>query len=282
MPACGSTIGRSATAICSSRRWRRAQRCATSATRTASGWLPTARGGALVRARRAGSACAPLPISAGGCRRSTSCSGRSARGRRDRRQCRDLDPERLAGVEAGLEYARGAARLSLTVFVNRLNDAIANVTWARGRAISRQVGFVAAGGTFRQRENVDAVKVRGIEASAEWTRGPWALRAGASFSHARMQASGAAAFLEACGRRRRRDLQARCRGAGNKTAKARSSCFGGSARSSRTTSTRRAQGWDDVRCLGVMAAEQAAPGRRARRECDECAGHGRHRRRRVR
>jgi vitamin B12 transporter len=49
---------------------------------------------------------------------------------------------------------------------------------------------------FRQRQNVDAVKVRGLEASAEWTSGPWAVRAGASLSHARMEAGGAAAALD--------------------------------------------------------------------------------------
>jgi vitamin B12 transporter len=54
---------------------------------------------------------------------------------------------------------------------------------------------VAAGGTFRQRQNVDAVKVRGVEMSAGWARGPWSLRAGASLTHARMQASGAASAL---------------------------------------------------------------------------------------
>ncbi len=58
------------------------------------------------------------------------------------------------------------------------------------------VGFVAAGGTFRQRQNVDAVKVRGVEAAAEWTRGPWSVRAGASLTHARIRANGAAAFLD--------------------------------------------------------------------------------------
>jgi outer membrane receptor protein involved in Fe transport len=58
------------------------------------------------------------------------------------------------------------------------------------------VGVVAAGGTYRQRQNVDAVKVRGIEASAQWSSGPWAVSAGASLTHARMRASGAAAFLD--------------------------------------------------------------------------------------
>ena len=40
------------------------------------------------------------------------------------------------------------------------------------------------------------MKVHGIEASAEWTHGPWALRAGSSLTHARMAASGAAANLD--------------------------------------------------------------------------------------
>ena len=108
----------------------------------------------------------------------------------------ELEPERLAGAEAGIDQARGNMRFSLTGFVNRLNDAIANVTLGQGPGLFEGVGFVAAGGTYRQRQNVDAVNVRGIEASAEWTSGPWVLRAGASLTHARMQASGAAGFLD--------------------------------------------------------------------------------------
>jgi outer membrane receptor protein involved in Fe transport len=108
----------------------------------------------------------------------------------------DLKPERLTGAEAGVEYQRAEVTLSLTGFVNRLEDAIANVTLGQGPGTFEGV-FVAAGGTFRKRENVDAVKVRGIEASAEWTRGPWSVRAGASLTHARMQATEAAAFLDA-------------------------------------------------------------------------------------
>jgi outer membrane receptor protein involved in Fe transport len=108
----------------------------------------------------------------------------------------ELKPERLAGVEAGIDYAHGPLRLSLTGFVNRLKDAIANVTLGQGPGNFPQVGFVGAGGIFRQRQNVNAVKVRGIEASAEWTNGPWSIRAGASLTHARMEGSGAAAFLD--------------------------------------------------------------------------------------
>ena len=108
----------------------------------------------------------------------------------------DLDPERLAGAEASVEYSRGPIRVSVTGFTNRLRDAIANVTLGQGPGVFPGVGFVAAGGSFRQRQNVDALKVRGIEVSAEWANGPWAVRAGTSWTHARMQASGAAAFLD--------------------------------------------------------------------------------------
>jgi vitamin B12 transporter len=108
----------------------------------------------------------------------------------------ELDPERLAGAEAGVDYSRGPFTAKLTGFVNKLKDAIANVTLGQGPGVFPGVGFVAAGGTYRQRQNVDAVKVRGLEASAEWTDGAWSLRAGASLTHARMEASGAAAFLD--------------------------------------------------------------------------------------
>jgi outer membrane receptor protein involved in Fe transport len=107
-----------------------------------------------------------------------------------------LDPERLAGVETGLEYSRGPLRISATAFVNRLSDAIANVTLGNGPGTFPQVGFVGAGGSFRTRQNVDAVKVRGVELGAEWSRGAFAFRAGASIAHARMEASGAATPLD--------------------------------------------------------------------------------------
>jgi outer membrane receptor protein involved in Fe transport len=159
------------------------------------GWLPTARGGVLA------------PIGGGFSLRSAAYLGwrmptlnelfRPFRVGVDATAANpNLDPERLAGTEAGIEYARGPLRLSATAFVNRLTDAIANVTLGHGPGTFPQVGFVGAGGTFRQRQNVDAVKVRGVEAYAEWTSGHWALRAGASLTHARMQASGPAAFLD--------------------------------------------------------------------------------------
>jgi outer membrane receptor protein involved in Fe transport len=158
------------------------------------GWLPTARGGVLV------------PLGGGLSLRSAAYLGwrmptlnelfRPFRAGADATAANpNLDPERLAGAEAGIEFAHGPWRLSGTGFVNRLKDAIANVTLGQGPGNFPEVGFVAAGGTFRQRENVDAVVVQGIEAAAQWTRGPWTLNAGASWTHARLKGSGTAAFL---------------------------------------------------------------------------------------
>lgn len=106
-----------------------------------------------------------------------------------------LDPERLAGSEAGVDYERGPLRLSLTGFVNRLKKPIMNVTLGEGPGLFPGVGFVAAGGQFRQRQNIDATDVRGIEASGEWARGPWRLRASTSWTRARVHAEGSAAPL---------------------------------------------------------------------------------------
>ena len=105
-----------------------------------------------------------------------------------------LDPERLAGAEAGIGYHRGALDLSLTAFDNRLSDAIANVTLGQGPGTFPGVGFVA--GDFRQRQNIKAVKVRGLEASGELNHGPWLFRLGTSYSDALVEADGAAARLD--------------------------------------------------------------------------------------
>jgi len=160
-----------------------------------SGWLPTARAGSV------------LTLGGGFSLRSAAYLGwrmptlnelfRPFRAGQDATAANPrLDPERLAGAEAGVDYRRGPLRLSLTGFANRLSHAIANVTLGEGPGVFPGVGFVPAGGSYRQRQNVDAVKVRGVEASGEWARGAWALRAGLSLTHARMEASGEAAVLD--------------------------------------------------------------------------------------
>jgi outer membrane receptor protein involved in Fe transport len=108
-----------------------------------------------------------------------------------------LSPERLEGVEAGAELrpARGV-RIGATLFANRLAQAISNVTLGQGPGVFPGVGFVAAGGDFRMRQNVDAIVSRGVELEAEAASGPWRLAAGYSFADAEVQASGSAAALD--------------------------------------------------------------------------------------
>ena len=151
------------------------------------GWLPTARGGVLA------------PLGGGVSLRGAAYLGwrmptlnelfRPFRAGLDATAANpDLDPERLAGAEAGIEFTSGNLHVSATGFVNRLTDVIANVTLGQGPGTFPGVGFVAAGGTYRERQNAGAVDVQGLESSARWSSGPWTLSAGASLSHARIGA----------------------------------------------------------------------------------------------
>ena len=159
------------------------------------GWLPTARGGISA------------PVGGGFTLRSAAYLGwrmptlnelfRPFRAGLDATAANpDLDPERLSGAEAGVDYRAGPLRLSLAGFANRLKNAIANVTLGHGPGMFPGVGFVPAGGTYSQRQNVEAVKVRGLEAGADWNSGPWSLHAGGSVTRARVAANGPAAFLD--------------------------------------------------------------------------------------
>jgi outer membrane receptor protein involved in Fe transport len=96
-----------------------------------------------------------------------------------------LAPERLEGAEAGLEFRpAGTVRIGVTLFANRLEDGIANVTLGQGPGVFPGVGFVAAGGTFRMRRNVGPLTSRGIEIDAGARRGRLGLAAGYSFADA--------------------------------------------------------------------------------------------------
>ena len=102
-----------------------------------------------------------------------------------------LAPERLEGAEAGIDYRPlSTARVSLTVFANRLEDAIANVTLGRGPGTFPGVGFVA--GEYRQRQNLDGVESVGIELDGRLDLGAWTLSGGYSFADAEVRASGPA------------------------------------------------------------------------------------------
>lgn len=92
-----------------------------------------------------------------------------------------LNAEKLRGVEAGFDL-RPAKGLSFgaTLFYNRLNDAIANVTIATN---------------LRQRDNVDAVVAKGLELSGEAILGQIALSGAYAYSDSKVRASGSAFAL---------------------------------------------------------------------------------------
>ncbi len=93
-----------------------------------------------------------------------------------------LRNERLEGYEAGIDFAPGAAvDLSLTAFDNRVRRAIANVT---------------IGPNLRQRQNIDAIRARGVEAGARLTSGAFSLSSSLAWTDAVAQGSGAAALLD--------------------------------------------------------------------------------------
>jgi outer membrane receptor protein involved in Fe transport len=101
-----------------------------------------------------------------------------------------LRPERLRGAEAALAWEREGWSASATLFDNRLSDPVANVTLATGPGTFPQVGFVGAGGAYRQRQNLPAIRSRGVELAGGWRAGPWRARLSATLTDARVRAPG--------------------------------------------------------------------------------------------
>jgi outer membrane receptor protein involved in Fe transport len=99
-----------------------------------------------------------------------------------------LAPERLQGVELGLDWEIFTLQLGATVFWNRLDNAIANVTLARGPGTFPGVGFVSAAGSFNQRQNLDAVEAKGIEVEARADVGDFNFAAAYSYVDAEVRA----------------------------------------------------------------------------------------------
>ena len=94
----------------------------------------------------------------------------------------NLRNERLEGFEAGIDFtAVNAVDLSLTAFDNRVRRAIANVT---------------IGPNLRQRQNIDAIASRGLEASAELSLGDLRFAGSLAWTDAEARGSGTAAALD--------------------------------------------------------------------------------------
>lgn len=108
-----------------------------------------------------------------------------------------LDPERLTGFEAGIDLTpTSTLTLSATGYWNRIRGAIGNVTLGAGPGNFPGVGFVAAGGAYRQRLNLDAIVAKGAEVDLRWRSGPWRASASWAFTDADVEASGTAMVLD--------------------------------------------------------------------------------------
>ncbi|MDO1559424.1 TonB-dependent receptor [Brevundimonas sp. 2R-24] len=95
-----------------------------------------------------------------------------------------LRPERLRGVDAGLEGRLGELSWAATLFWNEIDDAIVNVTIGEGPGVFPVAGFVPAGGVLRQRMNAGTIAAVGLETEAGWRAGPLELTAALSWTDA--------------------------------------------------------------------------------------------------
>jgi outer membrane receptor protein involved in Fe transport len=107
-----------------------------------------------------------------------------------------LEPERLTGVEGGWAWERETASLSATVFWNRIEDAIVNVTIGQGPGTFPRAGFVPAGGVLRQRQNAGTIEATGLEIDGRMALSETlSLRGAVSATDARVDGGTAAAQL---------------------------------------------------------------------------------------
>ncbi len=79
-----------------------------------------------------------------------------------------LEPETLTGAEVGVGVTSGRLRFDVTGFWNQLDEPISNVTLGLGPRTIAPCGFVPAGGSCRQRRNLDRTKVLGAELELGW------------------------------------------------------------------------------------------------------------------
>ncbi len=107
-----------------------------------------------------------------------------------------LTPERLKGAEIGFDLESGDFRFGATAFANKLDNAIANVGLGVGPGNFPGVGFVAAGGVYRKRQNLDAIDSKGVEIEASYAVRDFRLTAGYAYIDAKIEASGVATALE--------------------------------------------------------------------------------------
>lgn len=109
----------------------------------------------------------------------------------------DLDLERLTGAELGFDFDRRNGTLAATVFVNRVDDPIVNLTVGEGPGDVAPCGFVPDGGVCRQRENLGETRTIGLEVDGGLELSPrFRLHGGYLFSNAEIRSSGSASAID--------------------------------------------------------------------------------------
>ena len=111
-----------------------------------------------------------------------------------------LQPERLYGAEVGAGRDHGPLTWSATLFYNRLDDAITNLTIGQGPGTFPLAGFIPAGGIVRQRMNAGAVDAVGLEGEASRQIGP-TLKLTAALDYTRSRVDGGDAAPQLTGLR---------------------------------------------------------------------------------
>lgn len=110
----------------------------------------------------------------------------------------NLDSERLDGGELGVHWFPSETwSVSAVGFGNLLHDAVANVTLVEGPGVFPPWGFIPAGGSGRQRLNIDRIDSAGLELRSRWSPHPHLdLEAAWVWTHARVHSSNAQPALE--------------------------------------------------------------------------------------
>lgn len=78
-----------------------------------------------------------------------------------------LREEQILGWDTSIRYQRTSWKADAGIYVNRLTHPIANVTTGEGPGVVGPCGFVPEGGVCRQRQNLGAAYVGGLDAKLE-------------------------------------------------------------------------------------------------------------------
>ena len=143
------------------------------------------------------SICAARSTPASARRRPTSFTGRSAPAAMRPRPTRSCSSNRRGAAKAGFDWTPlPSVQLSVTGFANRLDGAIANVTLGTGPGVFPGVGFVAAGGSYRQRLNLQSITSYGVEGDLTVSIGAWSLNGTMAYADATVEGEGLSIDLD--------------------------------------------------------------------------------------